>query len=72
MRDYEYEISSFDDDGLHIIPVESLPLHTYWRGGVCPIKVTVDRVNPGHLDPALSGGQIVATQTRSAYMDIYR
>ena len=72
MQPYEFEIQSFEDDGLHVIPAEALPVYEHWYGDDCQIEVRMDRTRSGYLDPALSGGAINGIQRRSTYLTIYR
>jgi hypothetical protein len=72
MHPYEFDIQPFEDDGLHVIPAEALPVYESWFGDDCRVVVNIDRVRHGDLDPALSGGQITAVQRRSTYFSIYR
>ena len=72
MHPYEYDIAPFEDDGLHIVPLDHLPVFSRWSGGRCHLEISVERSRSGELDPALSGGSITAIQSRTDYMDIWR
>jgi hypothetical protein len=72
MHPYTFDIGAFEDIGSHVISAEELPVHNSWLGQDCRVQVSVDRVREGELDPALSGGFISATQTRTTSINIYR